>query len=172
VPGQTNKYFGQRPDYKKMRLPDTDISGKVLVILENSLMKNITLHIDYETKPEKLAGSLKSQKPDRGDKLIVNSVLNEELTLIILLSILYFWNEGKMQYANEVLKDIFSTKGNKEIQDEIAKEYGIEIEIKSSAEKNEWLRFSREKLAGAYGDREPDYDMNMVKEPNPDYKQK
>ena len=38
-------------------------------------------------------------------------------------------------------------------------------------EKNEWNRFSEENLSNAYSIQEPDYDLSMVKESKPDYKQ-
>lgn len=37
-------------------------------------------------------------------------------------------------------------------------------------EQNEWFRFSGKHLSAAYSDEEPSYTLNMVKEPNPDYK--
>ncbi|WP_373494265.1 hypothetical protein [Aquiflexum sp.] len=36
-------------------------------------------------------------------------------------------------------------------------------------EQNEWYQFSGRSLSSAYDDNEPDYSINMVKEPNPDY---
>jgi hypothetical protein len=137
--------------------------------LDGATMKDIALHINYKTKPEKLAGSLRSQDLKQGDKLIVNSILSEEMTLMIVILILYYFKQQKIDYADEMLKDIFATKGSKEIHDEIAREYGIEIEIKSTNEEDNWYQFSKEKLAKAYGTDEPEYDESMVNEPNPDY---
>ncbi len=37
-------------------------------------------------------------------------------------------------------------------------------------EQNEWYQFSGEGLSGAYSEDEPAYTLNMLKEPNPDYK--
>ncbi len=37
-------------------------------------------------------------------------------------------------------------------------------------EREEWLNFSAQNLNAAYGEKEPDYDLSMVKEPNPVYK--
>jgi hypothetical protein len=36
-------------------------------------------------------------------------------------------------------------------------------------EHDDWLRLSMSGLARAYGDDEPEYTMDMIKEPNPDY---
>ena len=132
-------------------------------------MKNVAINIDYKTRPQKLAGALRSHDLKQGDKLTVNSILTEEMTLMIVIFILYYFNQKKVDYANEVLKDIFVTKDSKEIQEEIGKEYGIEIEIKAINEEDSWYKFSKEKLAKAYGADEPEYDVSMVKEPNPDY---
>ena len=37
-------------------------------------------------------------------------------------------------------------------------------------EQNEWYGFSGKGLSKAYSDDEPDYTLNMLKEPNPDFK--
>ena len=37
------------------------------------------------------------------------------------------------------------------------------------AEREDWLRLSRQRLAAAYGEDEPEYTLDMIKEPNPDY---
>jgi hypothetical protein len=37
-------------------------------------------------------------------------------------------------------------------------------------EQNEWYSFSGKGLFAAYGENEPSYTLNMLKEPNPDYR--
>ena len=37
-------------------------------------------------------------------------------------------------------------------------------------EQNDWYQFSAKGLSAAYGDDEPSYTLNMLQEPNPDYK--
>ena len=37
------------------------------------------------------------------------------------------------------------------------------------ASRDDWLDLSAQGLANAYGEGEPDYSLNMIKEPNPDY---
>lgn len=37
-------------------------------------------------------------------------------------------------------------------------------------EQEDWYQFSNNGLAKAYGENEPDYTLNMLKESNPDYK--
>jgi hypothetical protein len=36
-------------------------------------------------------------------------------------------------------------------------------------EREDWVRLSLEGLARAYGDDEPEYPLNLIKEPNPEY---
>lgn len=132
-------------------------------------MKTITLNIDHLTKPQTLAGELKKKNLQKGDVLNVTSPLDAEMVLLIVLVALAFLNERKMDYANKVLKDIFGDKSSSEIQKEIANECGIELELET-ANDIDWSQFSKQKLAKAYGENEPEYDESMVKEPNEDYK--
>ena len=37
-------------------------------------------------------------------------------------------------------------------------------------EQSEWYQFSGKGLSAAHSENEPDYTLNMLKEPNPDYK--
>ncbi len=46
------------------------------------------------------------------------------------------------------------------------------VESEKNKEQEEWSSFSAKGLANAYGKDEPDYTLNMVKEPNPAYKRK
>jgi hypothetical protein len=136
-------------------------------------MKSVSLYIDNSTQPQKLAGDLKNHDLKHGDKLTVNTVLDEELTfLIIIVALISIYQNKKIDYANKVLGDLFASKNSKEMQDEIAKEYGIEVnvETKKSSENETWHQYSKEKLSKAFGTDEPNYDLSMVKEPNPDYK--
>jgi len=133
-------------------------------------MKIIEVNIDHYTKPQSLAGELKEKNLQQGDTLTVKSLLDEEMVLLIVLVALAFLNQGKMNYANELLKDIFGNKNNKEIQKEIEEEYGIAVEVETTKEEEGWQQFSKQKLAKAYGTDEPEYDLSMVKEPNADYK--
>ena len=132
-------------------------------------MKTVTLNIDQYTKPQNLAGELKKKNLQKGDVLAVKSLLDEEMVLLIVLVSLAFLNERKPDYANKMLKDIFGDKDSREIQKEIADEYEIELELETSNDTG-WQQFSKQKLAKAYGEDEPEYDETMVKEPNEDYK--
>ena len=135
-------------------------------------MKNVALNIDHTTQPQKLADVLKEYDLQQGDKLTIISLLATEMTLLIILISLAVLHHRKVDYASKVLKDIFASKGSKDIQEEIAKEYGIEVQVeaKETSEEDSWRQFSKEKLSKGYGADEPEYDLSMVKEPNPDYK--
>jgi hypothetical protein len=39
----------------------------------------------------------------------------------------------------------------------------------SDEERGDWVRLSLESLARAYGDEEPEYSLELIKEANPDY---
>ncbi len=41
--------------------------------------------------------------------------------------------------------------------------------FENDEERDDWLRLSAQNLARAYGDDEPEYTIDMVKEVNPDY---
>ena len=49
----------------------------------------------------------------------------------------------------------------------ISKNNGEPMEI--DEEREDWIRMSLMNLGNAYGDDEPEYSMDMIKEPNPDY---
>ena len=44
------------------------------------------------------------------------------------------------------------------------------IDVKEDEEQQFWRQFGKSKLVRAYSDIEPEYDISMVKEPNPRYK--
>lgn len=43
------------------------------------------------------------------------------------------------------------------------------LPTETDSERDDWLRFSLANLARAYGDDEPDYPLDCIKEANPDY---
>ena len=131
-------------------------------------MKTFELHIDLYKKPQTLAGLLKNNNIQFGDRLSIRSFLNEELVLLVVLSALNSFK--KSHSADKVLQDIFENKNSKEIQQEIQTEFGVSVEITTETAEKDWHTFSKEKLAKAYGDEEPEYDVSMVKEHNADYK--
>jgi len=71
-----------------------------------------------------------------------------------------------------LLDKIFKGKTVEDIERELSDEYDIELVIDSneSGERRQWQQFSRSALVKAYGDEEPEYTEDMVKEPNPEYK--
>jgi hypothetical protein len=135
-------------------------------------MKTVELNIDHTTRPQGLAGELRQHDLRNGDKLTVTTPLDEEMVMLIVMVALIFLHEKKTEYGNKVLNDIFASKGSKEIQNEIEKEYGIyvEVETKERSEDDNWKQFSKKKLSKGYAIDEQEYDLSMVKEPNPTYK--
>jgi hypothetical protein len=87
----------------------------------------------------------------------------------VVLSFLY---KKKMVYADKVLKDVLTDKGIRELQNEITKEYGIDVQVESKEvnEDENWKEFSKHQIAKAYSNNEPEYELSMVKEPNSSYK--
>lgn len=43
------------------------------------------------------------------------------------------------------------------------------LSSEEAADRDDWLRLSAERLKDAYGDDEPEYSLNSIKKPNPDY---
>lgn len=133
-------------------------------------MSIIELNINQDTKPQSLASALKKQNLQRGDRLNIRSLLDEEMSLLIVLVALAVYYKIKIDYADKLLKDIFGNMSSMEIQKEIEKEYGIAVQMETAKEKENWQQFSKQQLAKAYGINEEEYSANMIKEPNPDYK--
>jgi hypothetical protein len=73
-----------------------------------------------------------------------------------------------------LLKDVFKNQTIEDIEKELKDYYDIElvIESKEDHERRQWQKFSKIALIRAYDQEEPEYDENMVKEPNPEYKKK
>ena len=66
----------------------------------------------------------------------------------------------------------FNEKGELEIDNlPIIKNKKVKLLILiEENEQSEWHQFSVKGLSAAYGENEPDYTLNMLKEQNPDYK--
>lgn len=136
-------------------------------------MKIVELNIDHTTPPQKLADILWQHNLGQGDKLSVTTSLQVQMVLLIVSVALFILRRNNIGHTTDkVLNDIFSDKDSKEIQKEIASEYGIEVEVKTKEydEQSNWAQFSKDKLSKAYGADEPEYELSMVKEPNPGYR--
>ncbi len=44
------------------------------------------------------------------------------------------------------------------------------LPVEDDEDRSDWARLGRQNLAAAYGDDEPEYTIDMVKEVNPDYR--
>jgi len=45
----------------------------------------------------------------------------------------------------------------------------LEVTVLNKAEDPEWTLLPAQGLAAAFGDSEPDYPLNLIRDPNPDY---
>jgi hypothetical protein len=48
----------------------------------------------------------------------------------------------------------------------------VTIVESSEGERDDWINLSSAGLSYAYGQEEPDYSLNLIKEPNPDYERR
>jgi hypothetical protein len=133
-------------------------------------MSVIALYINQDTKPQSLAGALKQQSLQRGDSLTIHSLLDEEMSLLIVLVALAVYYKNNSGYADKLLNEIFGSMSSMQIQKEIEKKYGIDVHLQAINEKDNWQQFSKQQLAKAYDVNEDEYSLSMIKEPNPDYK--
>jgi hypothetical protein len=69
---------------------------------------------------------------------------------------------------SKFLAYIHSLFKNKQIKIIITDEDYSELP-ESKDETKEWVDLSKKSLAGAYSEEEPEYTLNMIKEPNPEY---
>lgn len=69
---------------------------------------------------------------------------------------------------NQFLDKIQSLFKNKQIRVIITDEDSADLS-ESNDEYKEWINLSKNSFAKAYSDDEPEYNLNMIKEPNPDY---
>jgi hypothetical protein len=120
-------------------------------------MSIIELNINQDTKPQSLASALKKQNLQRGDRLNIKSLLDEEMSLLIVVIALAVYYKIKVEYADKLLKDIFGGMDSIEIQKEIKKEYGINVQMETIKGKDNWQHFSKQQLAKAYGTNEYEY---------------
>ena len=136
-------------------------------------MKVVEVDINKNTKPQWLIKELQQQNLQRGDKLKMNAStsISEEFIILICLFVLIIFQKKRVDdYANNILNEVFKNRSVSELEEEIKKEYGIDIEITSKEDEDNWRQFSKKQLTKAYSVDEPDYEINMVKEPNPQYK--
>lgn len=140
-------------------------------------MKTVEIDIDATSSANDLIKELKQRKLQKGDALYLFSSVKEDnylllqaLYVLAAMAIIIFLNKQKNLQIEALLQNVFKDSV-KEIQEGIKKEYDIEITLHTKDEEHlSWQKFSKEQLSKAYGTDEPEYDLNMIKEPNPRYK--
>jgi hypothetical protein len=140
-------------------------------------MKTVEIDIDHTDSPRALAREFKAHNLQKGDHLrllsskVDNNALFELAIIVLAIIAINMINENKIQYADKLLKDVFNDKDIKDIKNDIRATYDIDLIIGTKdGEQQIWNQFGKSKLAKAYDDIEPEYDISMVKEPNPHYK--
>jgi hypothetical protein len=141
-------------------------------------MKTVEIDIDHTASPQALAQEFKKHNLQRGDSLrLLSSKVDDNTLIIVAIAILVItaisiMHKEKIEYANKLLEDIFKDKNVQGIENDIKRIYDIDlmIDMKEDEEQQFWKQFSKSNLAKAYDHDEPEYDLSMVKEPNPRYK--
>ena len=141
-------------------------------------MKIVEIDIDKTSGAKSLAEEFRLQNLQRGDTLKFHSskISDDDFIkvaiLVVAIFALAFYDKKNTDFANAILKDVFNDRDIKDIEQEIAEEYGIELimEGKDDEEQKAWQELSKKQLLKAYSTDEPEYTLSMIMEPNPGYK--
>jgi hypothetical protein len=137
-------------------------------------MKIVEIDISEDKLPKDLSLEFKKQNLEEGDQLIIksnkaNQFIVATILVVVIIALAYYYKKSQ-DYANSVLKKVFDEDNIDDIEAEVEKRFGNGVIIENN-EDLDWHKFSLNSLAKAYGESEPEYDLSMVKEPNPYYKQ-
>ena len=104
-------------------------------------------------------------------KIDDNDLLTFALILVVVVAFSILYKE-KIEHVNNLLEDILKDKDIRGIENDIKRKYDIElvIDAKEDEEQQFWKQLSKSNLTKAYNYDEPEYDLSMVKEPNPRYR--
>ena len=152
--------------------------------------------IDIESihRPDELVRFFEDNEVKQGDtvKIITdddkNALMMMGLILIILIALVFFFDSNKSAIPNgrrrsrrkkdddgeKILDDLFKGKSVEEIEREVENEYGVRIEVeqREDEEHRVWRNLSAKNFLKGYGEIEPDYNTDDIKEPNPRYQSK
>jgi hypothetical protein len=136
-------------------------------------MKSIEIDIDNIKNAGELALQFEEYNLQEGDNLILKSdkttlIFGVIVIAIVVLALVIYYEKGQA-YANEVLLQVLGDGDIHEIERGIENEFGISIDLETK-EREDWYELSGGQLLNAYSETEPDYDLSMLKEPNPEYK--
>lgn len=105
---------------------------------------------------------------------LVTQLDPEHFAVLVILVFLIFIEKRKQRqsFGEELLKELFMEfMSVKDAEEAIRREYGIEVTVKhKDLEHEAWIKGGLEAFSKGYGADEPDYSMDDIKEPNPDYK--
>jgi hypothetical protein len=104
------------------------------------------------------------------------------LIVIVIFALFFSWSTNSKKTnrrrrnddTEPILEDLFKGKSIEEIEKEVENEYGVKIEIQHVEDEDykAWRDLSNQNFLKAYGQDEPEYNINDIKEPNPLYKSK
>jgi len=141
-------------------------------------MKTVEIDIDHTASPKALTEEMRAHNLQKGDRLhltsskaIDNEFISVAIAIVVLIAIHELFKKKRLAFADSLLNKILTEKDVRDIEKEIRKEYAIELamDFKEDSERLLWNQLSKSKLANEY-DFEPEYDISMVKQPNPLYK--
>ena len=142
-------------------------------------MKTIELTITKNKKPAEILKFLRDKNLTKGDLL---TVVNKDeknsfqaiCLMVLLLLVKHFTglSKRKESFGDNVEGLLFNkTISTDKLEKQIEKEYGVTIEIKQQDNETKmWKELSIKNFLKGYDDKEPEYTLSDVKEPNPVYK--
>jgi len=136
-------------------------------------MKVVEVDISAYKLPKDLALDFTKHNLEEGDQLILktdkNTIFIAATILVVVIIALSYYYKKSQHYADTVLRRVFSEDNLEEIEAEVEKNFGNDI-VFEEKENDDWNKFNINNLSKAYGENEPEYDLSMIKEPNPTYK--
>lgn len=140
-------------------------------------MREIEIDIDEIQSRQDVDDILRLSRAAKGDHLKLlrsSNVTPIQVFSILFFAFLYFLAQQKKRadFGKNILDKVFGgCKNEKELEDEIEKEYGIKVTVepKSDLEREDWMRFSAMQFEKRYTEADDIYDSLPLKEPNPKY---
>lgn len=140
-------------------------------------MKTHILEIDNFHSPEEVADFLGESELQKGDVIKIITEQDKGILVfvvaIIVLVLMYIFKKQERQSDGEKMLDtLFKGKNIDEFEQQVEVEYGIKIEVetkKKMDEVREWQDLAAKNFIASYGEDEPQYTSEDIREPNPTY---
>jgi len=138
-------------------------------------MKVHQIEIDTITAPGDFLSFLENNDVQRGDTVkLVTSARQIVLYILSFIYVALYWyytaKKKRQEDGDQILDALFKDRSSGEIELEIEHQYGIKIETAYiDEETGHWQSLSQRHFINSYAASEPDYDLMIVKEPNPSY---